>query len=332
MNLPDAFDTFHDKISLGTKAEQKIQSAASGLIKHVSTAYNVPEEFVFLQGSYPNDTAIEPEDSDNGEYDADLVCIVSQAEMSPDDALNDLEATLSQNAVYAELIKKEGSRKKPCVRLRYADDEVGGFHVDVVPSRDSSSGDPEAPLEVPRRGETWHDTAPEQYTQWCRDRGPRFARTVKMLKRWREHHQPAHTSIKSIVLQVLAANNLGAQDSDGEALVSTLEAIKSVLDGSPESPPRVENPVLSAENLAQRWEAPAYQDFRKELNEAVSLARRALDSTDVEESHKLWQELLGDDFPPAPSDPAKRVRVPPATPAPGFQNTQSPPRRERYGA
>ncbi len=332
MNLPEAFDTFHDRISLGAKPTQKIESASTGLIKHLTAAYGLPAALVFLQGSYPNDTAIEPEDSDEGEYDADLVCVGAGAGMSPDEALDDLEATLAQNATYAELIKKEGSRKKPCVRLRYADDEVGGFHVDVVPARESSSADEQAPLEVPRRGEDWHDTAPEEYTQWCRDQGPRFARTVKMLKRWREHHQSARLSIKSIVLQVLAANNLGTQRSDGEALVATFEAIKGVLGESADTPPRIANPVLEAEDLAARWEQDSYQDFRRELDEAASLARRALDSDDVEESHKLWRELLGNDFPPAPSNPAKRVRVPPVTPAPGHQRTQAPPRREKHGA
>lgn len=332
MNLPDAFDKYHEAISLGAKPTQKIESAATGLMKHLSAAYGIPVALVFLQGSYPNDTAIEPEDSANGEYDADLVCVAAKAGMSPDDALNDLEATLAQNATYADLIKKEGSRKKPCVRLRYADDEVGGFHVDVVPARESGSVDPQAPLEVPRRGEDWHDTAPSEYTQWCRDQGVRFARTVKMLKRWREHHQPARLNIKSIVLQVLAANNLGSQDSDGEALVATLEAIKAALADSPDSPPRIENPVLTSEDLAKRWDHDSYQNFRRELHEAVALARKALDSTDVEESHKLWRELLGDDFPLAPTHPAKRARVPPVTPAPHHHQTQATPRREKYGA
>jgi SMODS domain-containing protein len=331
MLLPDAFNKFHDAISLGAKPTAKIESAASGLITYVCGKYGLAEGLVFLQGSYPNDTAVEPENSD-GEYDVDLVCVAAQPWMSPEDALNDLEATLAQSAVYEELLKKEGSRKKPCVRLRYADDEVGGFHVDVVPSRASTSADPQAPLEVPRRGDGWHDTAPQQYTDWCRDQGLRFARTVKMLKRWREHHQPARLNIKSIVLQVLAANNLGTQSSDAEALVSTLEAIQAVLAESPDRPPRVQNPVLDAEDLAARWEPAAYKNFRRELGEAVELARRALDSIHENESHDLWCELLGDDFPAAPSDPGMRTRVPPAAPPPGAHPTQAPPRRERYGA
>lgn len=333
MQLPTAFDTFHDRISLGKKPTDKIQSAATGLIDYLSGAYGIARERVFLQGSYPNNTAVEPEDDDDGEYDVDIVCVCADADMSPDAALTDLEAKLADDGTYTKLLHGEDSRKKPCIRLFYAKDEIGAFHVDVVPARESQSDDPQAPLEAPRRGAGWHDTAPAEYTQWCRDQGARFARTVKMLKRWREVHQDARKSIKSIVLQVLAANNLSEQSSDAEALVITLEAIQAVLAGSPTAAPCVENPVLANENLAARWETPAYQDFRRELDEAVVLARKALDSQDVAVSHELWRELLGKDFPEPESDPVKtRNRALPATPAPGYHSTQAPPRREKHGS
>jgi hypothetical protein len=329
MQLPDAFDKFYDAISLGATPRQRIESASNGLANHLTQKYGLGPGEVFLQGSVPNRTAVEPADND-GEYDADLVAMCAAPQASPDDALNDLEATLAENATYAELLKKEGARKKPCVRLRYADDEVGGFHVDIVPTRASTSLDPQAPLEVPRRGDGWHDTAPAEYTEWCTQEGPRCARTVMMLKRWRDEHQPARQSISSIVLQVLAARAVGSQSSDGEALVGTLETMQARLAESPDTPPVVPNPVLEAENLAARWEPPAYRNFRTELAEAAALARRALESTDEAESHRLWSELLGDDFSPEPSEPAKGG--PPAAPAPGFERApQTAPRRERYG-
>jgi hypothetical protein len=329
MQLPSAFDQFYDAISLGARPRQRIESAATGLINYLTRKYGLGPQEVFLQGSVPNHTAIEPADSD-GEYDADLVAICAGGSMSPDEALDDLEATRAQDGTYRELLRKEGARKDPCVRLRYADDEVGGFHVDIVPARSSSSADPQASLEVPRRGVGWHDSTPAEYTQWCRDQGPRFARTVMMLKRWRDVHQTARSSVSSIVLQVLAARAVGSQNSDGEALVSTLEGIKTSLDASPDTPPVVPNPVLDVENLASRWTIPAYREFRRELNEAVVLARRALESQDAQESHTLWHELLGDDFPAQPSQDSNSV--PPPPPAPGYERTpQAPRRRERYG-
>jgi Second Messenger Oligonucleotide or Dinucleotide Synthetase domain len=324
MLLADSFDTFYDRISLGVKPTQKIETATGGLARYLEQAYSLPAGAVFLQGSYPNGTAVEP-GSPDGEYDADLVAICASSGATCNQALDELEAVLANHGTYAELIKKEGARKKPCVRLRYADDDVGGFHVDVVPARRCIS----SPLEVPRRGEPWHDSAPREYTDWCRQRGERFARTVKMLKRWREVNQPAQQSIKSIVLQVLACNNLGSQRSDTEALVSTFVGMQSVLTASPNTAPRVQNPVLPSEDLAGRWNDTAYRNFGKALDEAVALSQKALASASEQESHDLWRELLGDDFPPAPT----RIRTAPATPPPGFHTTpQVPPRRERYGS
>ena len=329
--LNNAFDTFHDRISLGATPWSKIESAFGGLRSYLTDACDLPEDAVLLQGSVCNATAVEPAEPD-GEYDADVIAICAAPDASADQALDDLEAVLAAHGSYAALIKKEGARKKPCVRLRYAGDSVGGFHVDVVPARASQSSDVQAPLEAPRRGDGWHDTAPEEYTAWCAERGERFARTVKMLKRWREVHQPAHASIKSIVLQVLAADAVGSQTSDGVALCATLEEMQTRLSASPDSAPQIPNPVLAREDLGARWTDAAYRNFRKELDEAVDLAQQALWCTDDAESHGLWQELLGDDFPAAPTEAAKRVRIPPSVPAPGFERTpQEPPRRERYG-
>jgi hypothetical protein len=332
MRLREAFDTFYDAISLDAKPTEKIESASHGLKEHLVSAYGLAKSDIFLQGSYPNGTAVAPEDRDSGEYDVDLVAICAAPGGSANAVLDDLAAKLSENAMYRRLIRQEGSRKKPCVRLRYADDEVGGFHVDVVPARVSQSDDSDAPLEVPRRDEGWHDTAPLEYTEWCRKRGERFARTVMMLKRWRDVHQSARQSVKSIVLQVLAAQGLGSHRSDGDALVETLSGMRTALAPHPDSAPVVTNPVMPAENLAARWEDSDYRNFLGELDEALVLGRRALESEDREESHKLWRQLLGGDFPAAPTDLAKRTGGPPATPAPGYERLkQETPRRERYG-
>src|ERR1035437_964243 len=157
MQLSDAFDTFYDRISLDVKPTENIQAAAGGLIQYLSKAYGVAEAHVFLQGSYPNGTAVEPEDADTGEYDVDLVCATIGGNISCDDALNDVEEKLASHGTYEKLLRGNESRKRPCVRLFYAEDDIGAFHVDVVPARDSQSSDPEAPLEVPRRAERWHD-------------------------------------------------------------------------------------------------------------------------------------------------------------------------------
>ncbi|MBV9818193.1 MAG: nucleotidyltransferase [Solirubrobacterales bacterium] len=330
--LPDAFDIFYGRISLNKRPCDKIESAASGLITYLSAEYGVSQDRVFLQGSYPNGTAVEPEDKDRGEYDVDLVCDGIDPGWTATAALDDLEEKLATHGTYEKLLRGADSRKKPCVRLFYAEDEIGAFHVDVVPARPSQSSDLHAPLEVPRRESGWHDTAPREYTVWCRDRGGRFARTVRMLKRWRDHSQDTRKSIKSIVLQVLAAQHLGGQSSDAAALVGTLVAIQGALAPDPDTAPSVENPVLRSEDLAARWDDSAYRDFRKHLANAVDLAQRGLHESDERTSHDLWRHLLGPDFPEYRlQESGIDAGVLPATPPPGHHRTQAVPRRNEYG-
>jgi hypothetical protein len=170
------------------------------------------------------------------------------------------------------------------------------------------------PLEIPRPAEGWRETAPKEYTQWCRDQGKRFARTVKMLKRWRDQNQTARESVKSIVLQVLVANHLSSVSSDAEAIVETLEGIDTFLANYSDAPPEIANPVLESENLAARWTTSATSIFRETVTEAAALARQALDESDEAKSHELWRELLGEDFPPPPK---RGGLTPPPYPAPG---------------
>jgi hypothetical protein len=238
--------------------------------------------------------------------------------MSADEALERLEDALREDGDY----KKRLEPKKPCVRLRYAGDNEGHFHVDIVPARTRN-----ATLEIPVRGDGWHETNPKGYTEWCVARGERFHRTVRMMKRWRDENQDERRGVKSIVLQVLIAERL-ADGPDASSLTQTFEAIHETLDQTPQSPPAVINPSLKSENLAERWPDEHYKAFRREVEEAASLARRALDETDETTSHKLWRQLLGSDF-PGPSDAA--TPGPPSLPPGHRERPQARPRGERYG-
>jgi len=302
MELPDAFKDFNKKLELSTKAVDRIESAASTLRSRLQNSLDLEASDIFLQGSYENGTATPPAD-ESGEYDVDLVAERDWTG-SPDEVLDELEAVLAEYDSYKQMLEP----KDACICLRYAPEKgVGGFHVDIIPARPpgSDSGNSDSPLEVPRRGGEWHETDPKGFTTWCKDQGEDFARTVKQLKRWRAVHQTEQKTIKSIVLQVLIADALAVQDTQAETLRETLRGIKTRLDQSPNSAPVVLNPSLESENLAKKWPDDDYRDFRSELDEAVDLAERALASDDEGESHDLWQELLGDDFPAGPSEPSK---------------------------
>lgn len=334
MKLQTAFDEFVDKIELRSLSQERIGRAWARLHGFLTDAYQLPASSVLIQGSYANGTAVRPSDSD-GEYDIDIVVVGVESGVSAAAAIAALREKLADDADLASRIESDKSGR-PCVRLRYAPEPEGfGFHIDVVPARpllpfpphDFAYPKDEPPLEVPMRGqEQWRGTAPLEYIQFCLDRGERFRRTVRELKRWRDVHD---AEIKSIVLQVLVAECHPIQaNGDAEAIVETLRGIRSRLQYLSE-PPEIPNPVLPDENLADRWDAGEFRQFSRHLADAAALAERAYLSIDERESHELWRLLLGDDFPPYTD---RSASVPPSPP-PGFRSApqRAPSRKVEWG-
>ncbi len=320
MKLPDEFETFHGKIVLSTAQMERVESAVGNLTKFLVERLKLVSKDVFMQGSVPNGTAIKPDpQKKDGEYDVDLVVVCAAPDASPEEAINALEGVLAEHGTYAGMIERNPGR--PCVRLRYADEETGGFHVDLTPAR-PAAGD--APLEIPRPGAGWRETAPQQYTEWCKRHGIEFARTVQMLKRWRDHSQTVLEAIKSILLQVLISENLAESSSDAERVAGTLRTIAETL--APHTqPPEIRNPVLEQENLADRWTVAEFGDFKQAISEAADLAERALGEGDLNRSRELWRQIFGTDFPGPISDEG---RFTPAAPPPGRSRRQKAPRVE----
>lgn len=322
MDLPDAFQTFFERIELRALAEQRIESAWQRLHAHLTAAYRIDADRVFIQGSTANGTAVRPKDH-KGEIDLDIIIHGAGPGEDPGDALGHLRAVLRRDRdLEARLEPDEPGR--PCVRLRYARDnqEGYGFHIDIAPAR---TGQSDGPLDVPMRGRAgWKPTAPREYTAWCLAQGEPFRRTVRMLKRWRDH---VDAPIKSIILQVLISHAISSRCSDAERLTMALEGIRDLLARSPGTAPRVENPVLSSENLAARWRDDDYRAFRLAVGEGAATAHRALQSSDEATSHTLWKRLLGDDFPSAPGGGPDSVPPPPPIPS----RRPNPDRGRQYG-
>jgi hypothetical protein len=307
--LADEFIVFRNKIALGKTQIRRIDSASETLSEKLMKHYGFGGDEVFLQGSIPNRTAVKPDpDSEDGEYDVDLVCVCAADEASPEEALAAVAHSLDALG-YGNRIDADGSGSRPCVRLQYAKEEIGDFHVDVVPARHRHVG---APLEVPRPGHGWHESDPRRYTKWCLEQGEIFARTVQMLKRWRDHNQDARSAVKSITLQVLIAQELDATPSDGNRIAVTLGRIADFLerhDGVPE----ILNPALPSENLADRWGDADFHEFLSVVRVASTLAHEAL-GLDGAAACEKWRELFGSDF---PSSGGSQESSSPKGPAPG---------------
>ncbi len=296
------FDNYLGAISLGKRQVRRIESASSTLMLYLQDRYQLTHSDVFLQGSYANGTAVKP--VQGGEYDVDIVCVSADQADSATSALADMYKLLDDTGRYHGRLEL----KKPCVRIQYADDEIGKFHVDVVPVRVDQTHDI-APLDAPRRQSGWHPTAPNEYTEWCARQGPQFIRTVKMLKRWRDEHQGVRQAIKSIVLQVLVARHMPSRlMSDGECIYQVLHGIHQDLEPLA-GPPAVLNPVLPDENLTKRWELDHFRNFQKELAEAVELAQEAIEASTLVEACEHWRELFGDSFPAVAPEGSFAVRL-----------------------
>ncbi len=288
VDLSAYFQQFLVNISLGDPQTPRMDRAAETISEFLRSSYGIPVQNVFLQGSYPNGTAIEP--VSGGEYDLDIVAACVDDQTSCNAALSDLERRFHSDGRFKDRVRP----KKPCVRLEYAEDDVGKFHVDVVPVR--ISPDDDCPLDAPRRNDGWHGTAPLEYTNWCVQQGEYYMRTVKVMKRWRDEQQSVRTAIKSIVLQVLVSQCMPDLLGDADRLAGTMRSLYASLKDLPR-PPAVWNPVLPRENLAARWSLESFRSFVTELAEAVEWVDKAMASFDPVEAADCWREILGDDFP-----------------------------------
>ncbi|BBZ06872.1 hypothetical protein MDOR_10410 [Mycolicibacterium doricum] len=262
------FAEFADAIKLKQTQVERIESARTSLTKLLKESYDLSEDDVFVQGSYANNTAVRP--VEGGEYDIDIVVVSADSEEGATEAIHDLFEKL-EDSRYKDMIME----RKPCVRVTHADEVIGGFHVDVIPLRVSTSDEHDAPYEAPRKGSGWHGTAPGEYTDWCSGQGERFQRTVMMFKRWRDEQQDVRKAVKSIVLQVLISEYMPADiDDDARRVAVTFAGMHEELKDL-ESAPEVLNPVLESEDLAARWSDTDLLNFKTELESAAELASEA---------------------------------------------------------
>lgn len=285
--LADEFHDFFEKIQLNDTQNSRITSATKALKNYLSEEYNISEKDVFLQGSFSTNTVTKPSPSqEDGEYDVDLVVLCAENDESPKEAIKNLEIILENNAVYKDKIEKDNPNR-PCVRLRYADEDKARFHVDLVPSRRLR----EKIIEIPRT-EGWTLSNPEDYTEWVISLGERYRRTFMFLRRWRDENQ---IPIKSIVFQVLTAECLSSEESDASNFTKTINNIYEKLLNS-DSPPILNNPVLEEENLSERWSIEDFNIFKDELENTITIISDIEQETDHDKACNKWQKIFGEDF------------------------------------
>ena len=300
MKLNEHFKQFHYQISLKKRRRERIASAMSNLEMFSDADVPISDVKValFQQGSVAINTAVIPI-KQGDEFDADAVIVLDISEWSrerqePSNVIRWFANRLRNNHNFRGKVRE----KNRCVRINYA----GDFHLDVVPAQSEKTGS----ILIPTKEEwtPWKRTNPMGYIEWVKSvdakSGGKFCRIVKMLKHWRNLKMGRDTAPKSIILTTLVGRCFETGDvvgstSDAETLVDVMEALNRNLKNCL-SKPRVCNPSLESEDLAENWDGEHFRIFKEKFDWATRKARQAYDETEKEKSIKFWQELFGDSY------------------------------------
>jgi hypothetical protein len=315
----DSFATFNQQLMLdGARAER-----IAGAVKRFTEFTEADQELrtaragePFLQGSVPSRTVIRPLARDD--FDVDLVypfrlSLFRPEHQRPLPVFDWFVSRLQGSEFYQNRL----TRKNRCVRIDYA----GDFHLDLIPA----TGDvlEHRPFAVPARDlSDWITNDPIGFTEWVRALDARsglrdssgdgaFVRSVRIMKRWRDHRFGEESAVSSILLVTMLGRHEASHkgytppltDSfypryqyDGAYLYDLLRLTHSCLSGTP---PRhaFEHPTISGEDLARGWDRAYLDLFLGRLNGTIDDLRRAIEAQDESTAASLYSKALGDSFP-----------------------------------
>lgn len=156
------------------------------------------------------------------------------------------------------------------------------------------------PLYIPdREAGTWEKTHPLEQIRWTIEKNDNtnkhYINVVKALKWWRKEKYPNTGHPKSYPFE----HFIGCCCPDGiesvdEGVTFTLENIRDYYEDKPE----LLDHGVPDHDVFSRLTTEEYDIFYKQVTEAATVARDALNSDDKKETINKWTELFGDKFPP----------------------------------
>ena len=183
------------------------------------------------------------------------------------------------------------------------------------------------PLFLPdREVNRWGRTHPIAQVQWAAAKNRRcqghYVNVVRTLKWWRLQHAdvlpkyPKGYPLEHMVGAVLPDGT----ESMARGVVMAFEGLRDTWawEVAQRSKPVLPDHGVPEHDVLKRLDVEDFLAFHAAVSKAAGLARRALDSTDPQESGKLWQELLGGRFPlpgPTGGDRSTGGFTPPGVPA-----------------
>jgi len=312
------FTAFNENIRLNATRRSRIESAISAFIefchqdKQLSFAL---AENPFLQGSVATGTAIRP--LSNDEFDVDVIypfrlSAFGNQQPTPKHIIDWFTSRLVQNGFY----KPRLIPKPRCARIDYA----GDFHVDIIPStKDIPDHQPYA---IPTRDLTgWITNDAIGFANWVRARDGaaggkdiygdgRFVRTVRIMKRWRDHFFGEQSAVSSILLTTI----LGKHDptisgyrpplekplyptyqNDAAYMYDMLRLTWSCLQTPPVN--AFWNPTLPDEDLARGWDQKDREIFLLRLGSCISHMENSLTGKTEEAAITNYKKAFGETFP-----------------------------------
>ena len=253
----------------------------------------------FLGGSYKRKTAIRPA-TKNGDIerpDVDIYVVVTGSEWTktPEELIDDLFSVLNKNRSELNITKIKRNRCSIAISTDKAD-------MDISPllEKDSTGffriGNRET-------GE-WYQTEPEEHTRWSADINSqvsgRFNSLVKLIKWNRREFPTNYKHPKSIVLEVLIANNMDRQEKHFGKGVHQL--FVNIVDTYAFSitigyVPVLDDPAVSGGNLLQGVSFEAFNAFFEKTKSFRDLAQKALEAEKQEKATEYWRKIFGVRFP-----------------------------------
>ena len=282
------FESFLKDINPSKSTIDEASRLHRNLREHLRTcdSYKNTHVDTYLSGSYAKQTFIRPKkDSDSCDIDI-IVETTHSIDDSPYTVLYELEKAIRERSCY----------KSTRIQTHSVGVDMANFHLDVVPLAKDEDG----LLYIGSRTDgTWKRTDPKGHISWSTEVNQGFDNNykplVKIMKWWRREHCPSWVKFpKGITLEKMIADNLPEAGLNiEERVMQTMANLATAYVDELESHgvPFIEDPAISGNNLAAKYQHSDFSQFVEKLNQHLTLLAENGTSNDT------WKTILGDNFP-----------------------------------
>lgn len=282
------FETFLKDINPSKSTIDEASRLHHSLREYLRTCDSYRSVYVdaYLSGSYAKQTFIRPKKDSDG-CDIDVVIETNRSTgISPYDVLHELE----------QAIRTRGCYRNVRIQNHSVGIDMASFHLDVVPLVNDEDG---ALCIGSSQDGGWRCTDPKRHISWSSEVNQGFDNNykplVKIMKWWRRENCPLGVRFpKGITLEKMIADNLPEPDlTIEECVMQTMANLSTAYADEIDSlrVPFIEDPALSGNNLAAKYQHNDFVQFVNKLEEHLVLLAENGTGNDT------WKTILGDNFP-----------------------------------